>query len=84
MAAVDMTSIHFYRPSPITSPCPSLKPSTWGSADERRDATLQRDRWNKPFKTNYEIEPQLQSKLAGETRAEDGGIFRTQRHEKFI
>ncbi len=75
MAAVEMTSIHFYRPSPVTSPCLSLKPSTWDSADERRDATLQRDRGDKPFKTNYEIEPQLQSKLAGETRAGDGGNF---------
>jgi len=84
MAAVDMTSIHFYQPPPVTSPCPSLKPSIWGIADEKRDATLQRDRWDKPFRTNRKIEPQLQIKLAGETRAGDGGIFGTQRLEKSI
>jgi len=84
MTAVDMTSIHFYQPPPVTSPCPSLKPSIWGSADEKRGATLQRDRWDKPFETNRQIEPQLQIKLAGETRAGDGGIFETQRLEKFI
>ena len=84
MTAVDMTSIHFYQPSPVTSSCPSLKPSIWGSADEKRGATLQRDRWDKPFETNRQIEPQLQIKLAGETRAGDEGIFETQRLEKSI
>ena len=44
MAVVDMTSIHFYRPSPAVSPRPSLKSSLLCSADEKRNATLQRDR----------------------------------------
>ncbi len=79
-----MIFIHFYRSSSITSSCLSLKSSTWSSADERRDAILQRDKWDKSFKTNYEIESQLQSKLTEEIRVENEGIFRTQRHEKFI
>ncbi len=84
MTVVDMIFIHFYRSSSITSLCLSLKSSTWDSADERRDAILQRDRWDKSFKTNYEIESQLQSKLTEEIRVEDEDIFRIQHHEKFI
>ena len=84
MAAVDMTSIHFYQPPPAVIPSPSPKPSILGSAGEKRNATLQRDWWNKPFKTNREIGSQLQSRMTGETRAGDEGIFETQRHEKSI
>ena len=84
MTVVDMIFIHFYQSSLITSSCLSLKSSTWDSVDERCDAILQRNRWNKSFKTNYKIESQLQSKLTEEIRVEDEDIFRIQHHEKFI
>jgi len=84
MAAVDMSRINFYQPPPAVIPSPSPKPPVLGSAGEKRNATLQRDQWDKPFKTNREIESQLQCRMAGETRAGDGGIFGTQRHEKSI
>jgi len=84
MTVVDMIFIHFYQLSLITSSCLSLKSSTWDSVDERCDAILQRNRWNKSFKMNYKIESQLQSKLTEEIRVENEDIFKTQRHEKFI
>jgi len=82
MAAVDMTFIHFYQPQP--SPRPSLQPPRLGNAGGKRTAILQRDWWDKPFKTNREIEPPLQRKLAGDVRVGDGGIVGIQRHEKLI
>jgi hypothetical protein len=84
MAAVDMTSIHFYQPPPAVSPRPSLKPPSLGNAGGKCTATIQCDRLNNLFKTNRRIEPTLQSKLAEDTRAGDEGIVEIQRHEKLI
>jgi len=83
MAAVDMTSIHFYQP-PAVSPRPGLKPPSLGNAGGKRTATLHRDSLDNLFKTNRESEPPLQRKMAGDTRAGDGGIVGIQRHEKLV
>jgi hypothetical protein len=82
MAIVDMTSIHFYQPR--LSPRPSVKPPCLGNAGGKRTATIQCDSLDNLFKTNREIEPSLQSKLAGDTRVGDGDIVEIQRHEKLI
>jgi len=84
MVAVDMTSIYFYRPPPAVSPHPSLKPPSLGNAGGKRTATIQRDSLDNLFKTNREMEPSLQSKLTGDTKAGDGGIVGIQRHEILI
>jgi len=82
MAIVDMTSIHFYQPR--LSSRPSVKPSCLGNAGEKRTATIQCDSLDNLFKTNREIEPPLQSKLAEDTRVGDEDIVEIQRHEKLI
>ncbi len=82
MTTVDMTSIHFYQPRP--SPRPSVKPPSLGNAGGKRTATIQCDSLDNLFKTNREIEPSLQSKLAEDIRAGDEGIVEIQRHEKLI
>jgi len=84
MAAVDMTFIYFYRPPPVMSPRPSLKPPSLGNAGGKRTATIQRDSLDNLFKTHREMEPSLQNKLTEDTRAGDEGIVGIQRHEKLI
>ncbi len=84
MAAVDMTSIHFYQSPSAVSRRPSLKPPSLGNAGGKRTATMQCDSLDNLFKTNCEIESTLQSKLAGDTRAGDEGIVGIQRYEKLI
>jgi hypothetical protein len=84
MAAVDMTSIHFYQSPPAVSRRPSLKPPSLSNAGEKRTATMQCDSLDNLFKTNREIEPTLQSKLAEDTRVGDEDIVGIQRYEKLI
>jgi len=64
-----------------SSPCFSLKPPILGNTDGKCKATLERDWRDKPFTTNRKIEPLFQTQPARNTRAGDGGIVETQRHE---
>jgi len=82
MTIVDMTSIHFYQPR--SSPRLSVKPPSLGNAGGKRKAIIQCDSLDDLFKTNREIEPSLQSKLAEDIRVGDEGIVEIQRHEKLI
>ena len=77
-----MISIHFYQPRPSSRP--SVKPPSLGNAGGKRTAIIQCDSLDNLFKTNREIEPSLQSKLAEDIRAEDEDIVEIQRHEKLI
>ena len=81
MTVVDMIFIHFYRSSSTMILSLSLKSSLLSSADTKRNAILQRDRWDKPFKTNREIKSQLQDKITAEIKIENEDIFESQRHE---
>jgi len=84
MAAVDMSRINFYQPPSASSSCFSLKPPILGNTGGKRTVTLERDWWEKPSTTNRKIEHLFQTQMAGDTKAGDGGIVETQRHEKSI
>lgn len=82
MTVVDMIFIYFYQSQ--SSSRFNLQSSRLNIVDEKRTVILQRDWWNKSFKTNREIESSLQDKLIKNVKVRNENIVEIQRHEELI